>query len=359
MTLSTPLEGSDVARHPRQSDIAFCRTLLPRVSRTFALSIEALPDSLRDAVRTAYLLCRVVDTIEDDSDIGPADRVCLFDQFEALMADEDMAASAFERLAQQLDLAHGQAEAQLCQGAGAVFGCYRALPTAQQAAIGPSVLRMSEGMRLYTKRADAAGGLCLRDLNDLERYCYFVAGTVGELLTALFEGTLPELDGRRQQAIRERAVSFGLGLQLVNIVKDVSSDYERGDCYLPEETARELGLSLSDVLDPRHRQVALQLIGILCRRARGHLERACEYTSLWPLPSGADVRLFCLVPLILALATLTEVETGDDTLRPGRTPKISREAVARVLAEAGRAAVDEDAAAEVIAAYRLPQARTE
>ena len=39
----------------------FCRRTLPRVSRTFALNIELLSGSLRDAVRVAYLLCRAAD----------------------------------------------------------------------------------------------------------------------------------------------------------------------------------------------------------------------------------------------------------------------------------------------------------
>ena len=51
-------------------DWQFCSDILPRVSRTFALSIAALPEALRDAIRVAYLLCRVVDTVEDDETLG-------------------------------------------------------------------------------------------------------------------------------------------------------------------------------------------------------------------------------------------------------------------------------------------------
>ena len=44
---------------------AWARTVLPRVSRTFAINIRVLRGSLGDAVRTAYLMCRVADTLED------------------------------------------------------------------------------------------------------------------------------------------------------------------------------------------------------------------------------------------------------------------------------------------------------
>ena len=68
-------------------------------SRTFALSIAALPEALRDAVRVAYLLCRIVDTVEDDETLGAPLRTELFDAFDALMVDDGASAEAFERQA--------------------------------------------------------------------------------------------------------------------------------------------------------------------------------------------------------------------------------------------------------------------
>src|SRR3954471_9371218 len=55
-------ERPDVVRK-RATD--FSREILPAVSRTFALSIRLLPGDLGAAVRDAYLLCRIADTIED------------------------------------------------------------------------------------------------------------------------------------------------------------------------------------------------------------------------------------------------------------------------------------------------------
>ena len=39
---------------------------LKNVSRTFALTIPMLPESLIDYISNAYLLCRIADTVEDD-----------------------------------------------------------------------------------------------------------------------------------------------------------------------------------------------------------------------------------------------------------------------------------------------------
>ncbi|HEY5567564.1 MAG TPA: squalene/phytoene synthase family protein, partial [Gammaproteobacteria bacterium] len=55
-----PLNG--VAR----DDLEYQASILPGVSRTFALTIPVLPDRLAEVVTNAYLLCRLADTIEDD-----------------------------------------------------------------------------------------------------------------------------------------------------------------------------------------------------------------------------------------------------------------------------------------------------
>ncbi|HEV8600690.1 MAG TPA: squalene/phytoene synthase family protein, partial [Gemmatimonadales bacterium] len=46
-----------------KADQEFCERILPQVSRTFALGIRLLPPALSESVATAYLLCRIADTI--------------------------------------------------------------------------------------------------------------------------------------------------------------------------------------------------------------------------------------------------------------------------------------------------------
>src|SRR5687767_1818626 len=80
--------AAPVQLDPTEADWRFCATMLPKVSRTFALSIGALPASLRDPVRIAYLLCRTVDTIEDDAIVVGERREKLYDAFDALLRDD-------------------------------------------------------------------------------------------------------------------------------------------------------------------------------------------------------------------------------------------------------------------------------
>jgi farnesyl-diphosphate farnesyltransferase len=334
-----PAEGPEISGVDPE-DLAFCERLLVEVSRTFALSIQNLPRALRDAVCIAYLLCRTVDTVEDDQRVTPVFRRALFDAFDAALTAAAMAdagpSRAFEDLAAAAELGEGS-EAELCTKAGAVFRAFAGLPAAERGVIEPRLLEMSRGMRAYSERAEAEGRLQIRDLEDLELYCYYVAGTVGELLTDLFLLACP-VESRLRRELSARAVRFGLALQLVNILKDVAEDSTRGACFLPKSHAEAVGLDLGCLLDPNERSRGLTLLRTLAQRSREHLREAEEYTRLWPLSSaGREVRLFCAGPLALALGTLREVEHGDDALRADRAPTVSRTFVARTFEQMRRA----------------------
>lgn len=76
---------------------AFCREILPQVSRTFALSIRVLPGDLGNTVRTSYLLCRIADTIEDEPQLSAEQKAEWFDVLRACFDCPDAAAEFAER----------------------------------------------------------------------------------------------------------------------------------------------------------------------------------------------------------------------------------------------------------------------
>lgn len=328
-----PLNGDENAG-VASADLAFCERLLPEVSRTFAVSIQNLSSDLRDAVCVAYLLCRTVDTVEDDPRLLPATRWALFDAFDAALSSaargDASRSRAFEDLAREADLGVGS-ESELCTRSAAVFRVFAAQPAEVRAIIVPRVLQMSRGMRSYAERAASEGRLQIRDLSDLELYCYYVAGTVGELLSELFMRACP-VDPKLRAELLARAVRFGLALQLVNILKDVTEDSERGAYFLPKTHADANGLDLARMFDREQCAAGLAVLRALARRAREHLNEAEGYTLLWPLTSaGREVRCFCAGPVALALGTLREVEHGEAAFRTDRAPTVTRSFVARAL----------------------------
>lgn len=322
-------------------DQAICIGLLPRVSRTFAPSIEALPEPLRGAVRASYLLCRIADTIEDDPALSPEERERRFALFQRLVADDGSDPSRLERA--YSDGESTSAEAELCQRAGSVFRPFRALPGDVRQAIRPNVYDLASGMAHYARRRRGPGQLTvLADLEDLHRYCFYVSGNVGILLTDTFVAVQGDaLDEAVRRALRARSVRFGYGLQMTNIVKDVSTDHRRGWCYLPATICAHHGVEPADLLQPETVERSMAVIHEVAGRAREHLDEALEYTMLVPADQ-VDLRLFLIVPLVLAHATLALVAGDPRVLTPGGI-KLSRPIVSRVLEEARHRVGDDDA----------------
>ncbi len=308
-------------------DRAYCVAMLPKVSRTFALCIRLLPRRLEHPVLVAYLLCRVADTIEDATQLDPAAKARLLDAFGRCLdehaSDPDGIAGAFTAPASD--------EERLAHNATAVLREYRRLGEAQQAAIRPWVQEMCHGMAEFQRASAGADRLeALATVDDLDRYCYFVAGTVGHLLTDLFRLHHAGVGPRRYGRLVRLATSFGRGLQLTNIIKDVSDDRRRGWSFVPRQLCELVGIRPEDLHSDAHRDAAHRVMLALIDKAKGHLVDALEYSTTLPR-RAYGIRLFCLTSLYFAVRTLRLAERDARLLDPAHKVKISRGDVRRTL----------------------------
>jgi farnesyl-diphosphate farnesyltransferase len=312
--------------HSQQVDLDYQALLLPGVSRTFALTIPVLPDGLADVVANAYLLCRLADTIEDDVDLGNASKSAFHDQLVAVLRGEADAAAFSQELAPLLSDRTLAAERELVEQADRVIRITRSFPANERDAIIRCLSRMCGGMPEFQRRKSLAG---LADLNELSAYCYVVAGVVGEMLTELFCEHCPELAAKQPQLLR-LALSFGQGLQMTNILKDVWEDRRANTCWLPRSVFGDGSFDLArlDVLHgtPAYREGIEQLIGI----AHNHLRNALDYTAQIPARE-AGMRRFCLWAIGLAVLTLRKIRARDGW-QPGERIKISRRSVKATVA---------------------------
>ena len=89
------------------------------------------PADLRDAVVTAYLLCRILDSIEDDTKLAPREREALFDAFDTVLADDDASIAILEDLSARAAVGETSTERDICKHAARVIRSFRrlALPT--------------------------------------------------------------------------------------------------------------------------------------------------------------------------------------------------------------------------------------
>jgi len=325
MMLSSRVYGILDTMNSVSSDGDYQDKILPHVSRTFALTIPQLPAALARPVTNAYLLCRIADTIEDEPALSPPETLEFLQRFSALVGGEGDARALTRDLSGRLSQRTSVTERELIENMDRVMRVTESLGKPQRAAIERCVKLMCYGMPRFQFNASLSG---LKRCTDLDDYCYYVAGVVGEMLTELFCDYSPQI-ARHRAALSGLAASFAQGLQMTNILKDVWEDRSRGACWLPQEVFTRYGVDLSDVhkesQDAGYAQAVSELIGV----AHAHLRNALDYTLLIPAKE-TGIRRFCLWAIGLAILTLRKV-----AMNPGFTAgvqvKVSHAAVSMTL----------------------------
>jgi 4,4'-diapophytoene synthase len=311
-----------VPLHSSISDEAYQDAILPAVSRTFALTIPELPAALRPAVTNAYLLCRIADTIEDEPALSATASLHFLQRFVAVLYGKEPAAALAKDLVPQLSNQTLQAEAQLVGNMERVVRVTNRLNEHQRFAIQRCVEVMCGGMHQFQQTASLAG---VPRQSDMDDYCYYVAGVVGQMLTELFCGYSPKI-ARQRAGLHELDVSFAQGLQMTNILKDVWEDRGRGACWLPQEVFSRHGIDLGQLtpgrVDTRFDAAMRELVGV----AHAHLRNALAFTLLIP-GEEAGIRRFCLWAIGMAILTLRKI-AATPGFTSGKQVKISRSSVA-------------------------------
>jgi farnesyl-diphosphate farnesyltransferase len=307
--------GSAPRRHGVDS-ARFCREILPAVSRTFALSIRVLPGTLGHAVLIAYLLCRIADTVEDEPTLSAERKAELLTLFLECLDDPEAAPRFTNECAGVVgDAAH----VRLNQHADAVFAELHALPVSSRGHVRRWVGEMVAGMRTFVLRYPA--GIRIQSVDEYREYCYYVAGTVGYMLTDLWHEHSPVIGSLRYRQLRQRCLAFAEALQTVNILRDIARDaLQENSIFIPEQLLREHGSSHASLLaDDRVRQTRDALVA-LGRVAARDLEHAQAYLLTLPRRAVA-IRLSCAFPLLFACATLRDLR------RAWGSPTIARAVV--------------------------------
>ena len=308
-----------------EEDIAYQTDILQDVSRTFALNIPQLPNPLGIVVGNAYLLCRISDTIEDEEALSPLQKREFSDRWIQVVEGSSDPYTFAQDLSPLLTLSATEHEHDLIVNTPRIIRITQSFSISQQQILQRCVNIMVDGMAEFQEGASLKG---LNDLEHLNNYCYHVAGVVGEMLTELFCDYSDEIRARRIELFALSS-SFGQGLQMTNILKDIWEDHSRGACWLPQSVFLAYDFDLSSLskhhTDPRFIQGLNELIAI----ARGHLNNALQYTLLIP-PHETGIRRFCLWALGMAFPTLQRIHKRS-TFKSGQEVKIPRRTVKAVV----------------------------
>ncbi|OXM14304.1 phytoene/squalene synthase family protein [Paenibacillus herberti] len=123
-----------------------------------------------------------------------------------------------------------------------------------------------------------------RTMEELEDYCYRVAGSVGEML-------LPVLHEQPDVKITEAGTWLGKGMQIVNILRDVGEDQQLGRRYLPLELLERCGYSVEEFRDGRVNEAFRLVAAELSALAREWFKRGLQGLHTYPADSAFSIRL--------------------------------------------------------------------
>lgn len=102
-------------------------------------------------------------------------------------------------------------------------------------------------------------GMHYQTFEDLSLYCYRVASTIGLICIEIFEYQNPRT--------RDYAVNLGKALQMVNILRDIQADAERGRTYLPQEDLDRFGVRPAQLLAGTYNDSFIELMQFESDRA--------------------------------------------------------------------------------------------
>ncbi|WP_434749127.1 phytoene/squalene synthase family protein [Paenibacillus amylolyticus] len=182
-----------------------CEELMQKGSSSFYQAFKGLPSPRREAVYVIYAFCRMIDDSVDE----PEQSTYTIHEIHDL----------FERLE--------EAEGHFIWPA--LRWLFSSFPHLDK---GP-FFRQMEGQLTDLEVTHYT------TLEQLEHYCYLVAGTVGEML-------LPVLRNDNGAEVAMNGIALGKGMQIVNIIRDVGEDRARMRRYVPLEIMEKHGYSEQD-----------------------------------------------------------------------------------------------------------------
>jgi phytoene synthase len=270
--------------------------IMRKHARTFTFAASFLDRDRRRATEVLYAFFRTLDDLVDerppDADI-PALHAELR-HWDALVADPERAHTDTSPLAQAL--------------AGVMLH-YQIPPAYLQS--------------LLNGLADDLDSRPIATFDDLERYSFRVAGSVGLAMCHVLGATTP--------SALVAASAVGIAMQLTNIVRDVDTDLRRGRIYLPSDEIARLPGALEALCARRSSPPLRELIRLQIERARRYY--AAGATGVAELPPR--VRFPILVAIELYAEILMQVERQHLDVFAGRAVVGRR----RKLMLAGRAAL--------------------
>jgi farnesyl-diphosphate farnesyltransferase len=304
---------------------------LEDVSRTFALSLKFLDTPVRTYISNAYLLCRIPDTIEDTDKLDPKEKSSLLQTFD----DVINGAQPVEQFQKNVELTLEADEEEissynpdwdLVMDAEKALELFHSFDEEIQDAMRPWISELTNGMGQFINRYSKQNGVRIQTMDELEEYCFYVAGTVGHLILDTLSA---HYDEETTEEMHDNAEKYGLYLQFVNICKDVYDDYvTENNVYLPEDVLEKYGVSQSSITDEDNAEGVGRTVIELTNKCDEDYAGPAKDCLNWIKEIGDNGAFVSLaLPYLLAVATVRDLRANHDLAMEPEEVKISRDEV--------------------------------
>lgn len=251
-----------------------CREMTALHAKTFHFASHALPPAKRADAYAVYAFCRHVD---DRIDLAP---------------DEAAREAGVADLRKLLDAAYAS-------GGGETGALFPWLPAFRETAQRRKIPRAYFDDLIAGVELDR-GRVRIETWEELDRYCYLVAGVVGLIMMHVLGEPTPEK--------LAPARDLGTAMQLTNILRDIDEDWRRDRLYLPLRELEKFGLTEDDIAQRRMSDSFRALMRFEIGRARSYYNQAGPGIRL--LSNDGSQRTVRLMSTIYG-AILDEIERAD------------------------------------------------
>ena len=129
---------------------------------------------------------------------------------------------------------------------------------------------------------------------------------------------------------------------MTNIVKDVTDDWPRDWCFIPETVCASSGTSSQNLLNAGASAEGIAAVDQINKHARRFYADAVAYVVALPASTPA-LRRFCLLPMLLAGKTLELALGNGAVVDPNKAVKVTREVVGQTIEQVESLLQDEQA----------------
>jgi farnesyl-diphosphate farnesyltransferase len=311
----------------RDTSIRKLQTVILRsVSRSFYLSIRFLPVQLREPVALAYLLARTTDTVADTAQISGTVRAETLKMLSNGIQGRASRDVVVDLIASFLPMQENTTERRLLRSLPDYLEWLKHLAAADRNDIRSVLEKITRGQMLDLERfGNPAEIRALQSAADLDEYTYLVAGCVGEFWTQLCCRHVPDFASLSQPEMLALGKHYGMGLQLINVLRDAGPDLQAGRCYFPEEELRAAGLTAAQILSEPQRFQPIYKRWI--EKAQTELECGMQYSRA---VRDRRVRGATVLPALIGARTLVLLSDAGTTALQ-RKIKMRRREVRRMI----------------------------